>query len=117
MKKQPTLKSPDFVLAPGSASVAVAPLSLVQKLRAFRAYSLAVNRNTGELFSITEKIAPSVVGSRVCVEALGDSEIVSRVCALLLLQVGGRAFIGSSKNAGGSWGRVALPVGVQVETA
>jgi len=51
----------------------------------------------------------------LCVQLGGDSELVARSAALLLLQSGGRAFIQPSKNFGGSLALVYLPHGCFVE--
>lgn len=111
-------KTPQWTyITPEYSASARLPFSLVSKLVSFRVASRPINRRTGELFEEGEKVTSRSVSSRVCVDALGASEVVSRVCALLLLQVGGRALVGPSRNGGGSWGHVSLSAGVQVEIA
>lgn len=77
----------------------------------------------GRVFSATDRVAPSALRSRLVLDVrAADESVVHRVCALVLLQVGGRAIFSRTRHdAFGRYlvepeivGTVVLPPSVEV---
>lgn len=112
--KTKTQPKPTYVPV-NHTETAVVPVGFLAPLKVFSFRSLACNRHSGALFSSGEHLTGDVVGSRLMLHIGGPMESVSRISALILFQVGGRALVGPSKNYGGYLATLSLPVGRVVE--
>jgi len=96
------------------SSTAILPCKLLAGLKHFSVRSRACGRD-GYILGAEDRLTGASVRSCLKVLLGGEAGLVSRVSALLLLQTGGRADIGPSRNFGGSLSLVTLPVGVELE--
>lgn len=96
------------------SSTAILPASHLSALTHFSVRSRACGKD-GSILGADDRLTGSSVRSRLVVLLGGDSGLVARSSALLLLQTGGRAYIGPSRNFGGSLSTVVLPAGVELE--
>lgn len=104
---------PNIIITPPRKRYARLPRVLVSNLKLFE---VAAVENDSETYLAPDEDCPR--SRRVPMLGVylgGDSELVSRVAALLLLQSGGRSFLQPSLNFGGTLGLVYLLAGTHVE--
>lgn len=117
METKPNTSKPETAsyVSVRRSTTAVLPLKLLLGLKHFSVRSRLCSPD-GYIFGAGDRsTGASVVRSCLQVQLGGESGLVARDSALLLLQTGGRADIGRSRDLGGSLSLVTLPSGVELE--